>query len=381
MKTWPLRPSAALLSKKVLRTNLRIIRKVIKNHPHLHRHDAKIMAVVKADAYGHDLRQILPELERNGIHHFAVATLEEGVEARNLSGRATIHVLGGTLDWTEDALRTVRKYRLSVSIHDLRALRFFIKHRDIPIHIKLDTGMNRLGLRPEQWGDAIYALRRNRRVIEGLFTHFAVPTGPVFERQVMIFEEAVRWFLAEGPRPRWIHCDNSGSLFAHQTKKRRLLSDLANLVRPGLSLYGYLSHGVKTSENLRPLLELIGEVCLIKRAERGEGISYDHIYHVPQDHEYAVVPLGYADGLSKYYLDYLSPELRTRGGKWKGSLKVCGTICMDMVMVRPLRGKLELGDQVVFWGRFPNPLLKRNIVGPYELNLRIAKRIPRIWVP
>lgn len=378
MQGLPLRPAAAFLSRSALRHNLKLIRAQIKKNAVLHGSKAEIMAMVKADAYGHDLNVVLPELERQRIHKFAVASIYEGAAARKISKDSQILVLGGTFDWADEAVRILKRERLDVSANSLQALEKLSKVQGLNVHLKLDTGMNRLGLKPDEWSSAIKILKKKKMKLGGLLTHFATGEGQIFKRQAVLYAEAVRWFLGEGIRPRWIHAENSGGFFSSTEMPKGILSEVGNLVRPGIALYGYLKRG---ESRLKPLLELVSEIGDVKYAEKAEGVSYEHLYQASRPHAFGVVPLGYADGLSKEYSPYLRPQWRSPDGHLKGELRVCGAICMDMVMVRAVQGKIKPGDRVAFWGRFPNPLLEKGIVGPYELNLRIAKRIPRIWVP
>ncbi len=375
----PLRPAAALLSRRALKTNVQILNQCIRDRAILHNRDSEIMAMVKADAYGHDLKLIMPELRKLGVRHFAVASVEEGLIARSISASAHLVVLGGTLTWSDDKVAVLKQNKFSVAVNDLKSLKFLSRLHHIPIHLKLDTGMNRLGLKPNEWGEALDLLRKADRKLEGLFTHYASSGDEIFHSQARVFEEAVRWFWAEGFRPKYIHSENSAALLNKNSIKRGILSEVGNLIRPGISLYGYYPRKVKGSLGLTPVLELVSEVGLVKKTQAGEGISYGHLYKADHKHDYGIVTLGYADGLSKAYTGVLRPQLRSRNGQFKAWLDICGAICMDMVMVRASKAKLERQDSVAFWGRFPNQVLEAGLVEPYELNLRISKRIPRIW--
>jgi alanine racemase len=370
-----------MLSRKASRHNLAILRRQVRASTQLHRADAKIMAIVKADAYGHHLSCVLPELERQGVKEFAVASLAEGVEARRLSSKAEILVLGGTFDWKPAMIRVLRENRLKVAANDLPSLKKMMSVDGLKVHLKLDTGMNRLGISPHEWGEAIQILKASRNKLDGLMTHYASAGDSIFVNQVRLFDEGLIWFWSNGVRPPIVHSENSAALFCRKPHLRETFaSQVANRVRPGIALHGYLTKGVKNTFGLRPVLELVSELGIIKRVEPGDGISYGHLYRASRSHDYAVVPLGYADGLSKSYAQVLSPEWRSPSGHKKGQLLICGAICMDMVMVRAKRGKLKTKDRIVFWGRFPNSILHAGLVEPYELNLRIAKRIPRVWV-
>lgn len=380
MKSLPLRPAAGLLSRAALKHNLKMIQTCVRERTLLHRRDTQIMAMVKADAYGHDLNQYLPELEKNGVNYFALASIEEALQARKLSSKARIVVLGGTFEWTKASIEVIEKNRFEVAINDLQALEIFLRRKKIPLHLKLDTGMNRLGLRSEDWDAAAKMIKKSGVHLQAIFTHFATYSDLAFNRQVMLFNEGLRWLWSEGIRPEEVHSENSAALFSRNSAKKGILSDMGNVVRPGIALYGYLASDIRTPYKLQPVMELVSEVGLVKKVLKAEGISYGLHYKAATAHDYGVIPLGYADGLSKVYSQYLKPQWRRSDGTVKGSLNICGAICMDMVMVKAARGNLNPHDRVVFWGRFPNTLLERGIVEPYELNLRIAKRIPRIWV-
>jgi len=379
MKNLPLRPAAALLSRSALKKNLQKIQERLHKQSPLHQRNAKMMAVVKADAYGHSAAIIAPELERQGIRHFCVASLEEGIELRKNLKKSKILILGGTLQWTRTSVNQAKRYKFEVGINDIDSLKIFLNEKSVPIHLKFDTGMNRLGLKSNDWDHALQFLKKNKRSLEGIYTHYANFLGAPFRRQIQLFEEVVRWYLGAGFRPRWIHSENSAALFSKEKIKKGILSETANLVRPGISMYGYLPSNFHWKHSLQPVLELVSEIGLVKSADVGEGISYDHLYHVRSPHAYGVVSLGYADGVAKAYGKELKPLWLDKKGRKRGYLDICGAICMDMLMLKASRGKIAPRDRVLFWGRFPNQLIKKGIADPYELNLRITKRIPRVW--
>lgn len=382
MFKFPWRPAAALLSRSALKSNLDLVRERLKNPTPLHAKGAKIMAVVKADAYGHRSSVFSPQLWRHGVRDFCVASLEEGLELRKILPRASILVLGGTLRWNKESFQLAQKNRLSVAINDLKSLSRASSFRSLQFHIKFDTGMNRLGLKSEDWGACIELLRKMKIQPEGIFTHFAsFGENSGFLRQAILFEELVRWYFNEGLKAKTVHCENSSALFSQLKMKKGILSTKVNLVRPGIAIYGYMPKGFLRKLPLSPVLELCSELSLIKTVKKGEGISYDHLYRAKNDHQYAVVPLGYADGIAKEYSQDLEPLWYDRRGRKKGRLSLCGAICMDMLLLKSNGKPLEEQDRVSFWGDFPNRLIERAGVDPYELNLRIAPRIPRVWVP
>jgi alanine racemase len=374
------RPAVARLSRKAFRHNISRIQSLLKKQTALHAKNSEMMAVVKADAYGHTIQCIIPELLKKGVKQFAVASIEEGLLLRQILKKEKILILGGTLQWSREAIELVKKNKFDVAVNDLAALKLFIKQPQIPIHLKVDTGMNRLGMKFPDWGEVIRLLKKSKRPLEGLFTHYATFQGAHFKHQALIFEEVVRWFWSENLEAKWVHTENSGALFAGaQSRRKGILSEVCRVARPGISMYGYLKD-FEGKHSLKPVLELSSEVGLVKQIEAGEGVSYDLTYRAKKSESIGVVPMGYADGVSKAYKDFLKLEWRSASNRKKGQLEVAGTICMDMVMVRSSRGKIQPKDRVVFWGDFANEMLKNDIVGPYELNCRLSKRIPRVWV-
>ena len=239
--------------------------------------------------------------------------------------------------------------------------------------------MNRLGIKSEEWSEVLRYIKKSGRELEGLYTHYASFDGASFRNQVLLFEEAVRWFENEKISVHWIHSENSAALFSKTKLKRGILSERGNLVRPGISMYGYMPSNFNASINLKPVLQLVAEIDLVKKVHTGEGMSYDHLYRAKKSHDYGVIPVGYADGVAKSYASRLRPLWLDRKTKKKGQLSICGAICMDMLMLRASRGKLQIKDQVVLWGQGVDQLVRTKVADPYELNLRIAKRIPRIW--
>ncbi len=377
------RPAIARLSRKAFVHNLKEIRARLQKQTAMHAKNCEMMAVVKANSYGHQNERIVPELLRNGVKAFCVASLEEGIALRKLAKSEMILVLGGTPRWNRGSLDVIRKHRFHIGVNDLETLKFFLSHEDVPLHVKLDTGMNRLGLKYHDWSALRDFLRKSKRKLHGLYSHYACFKGPDFRKQVLLFNEAAQWLWDEGIQPKTIHSENSAALFSDEKfSKNMFLSEHGNFARPGLSMYGYLPRNFHLSLNLKPVLELSSEVGWVKSIQKGEGVSYDFLYRAPRAHEIGVLPIGYADGIAKSYRQDLKPVLMDKSGSLKARLEICGSICMDTLMVKSNRKSiLKLGDRVVFWGHQSCEFVKKRLACPYELNLRIANRIPRVWVP
>lgn len=376
------RPALARLSRSSFYANLKIVRQKLAAQTGLHQKKCEMMAVVKANAYGHQADRVASELMRKGVTSFCVASLEEGIALRRVAPRALILVLGGTAQFHRGALDVIRKHKFHLGINDISALKFFINHPEVPLHLKLDTGMNRLGVQVDEWGQALELLLRSRRKLAGLYCHYACFRGPDFRKQVYLFDEVAKWYWNSGIQPRYIHSENSAAIFSDEKfSKKSFLSQYANMARPGLSLYGYLPRNFHLPNKLKPVLELSSEVSWVKPIKKGEGVSYDFLYKAKKDHDIGVVPIGYADGIAKAYRETLRPVLMDKKGRLKANLDICGSVCMDTLMVRTGGPSLKVGERVVFWGHRYCDFVRRKRVDPYELNLRIANRIPRVWVP
>lgn len=375
------RPALARLSRSAFNANLKIVRQKLATQTGLHQKKCEMMAVVKANAYGHQVDRVATELLRKGVKSFCVASLEEGIALRAVAPRALILVLGGTAQFHRGALDVIRKHKFHLGINDLSALKFFIPHSDISIHLKLDTGMNRLGVQVDEWGQALELLLRSKRKLAGLYSHYACFRGPDFRKQVYLFDEVAKWYWNSGIQPRYLHSENSAAIFSDEKfSKTSFLAQHANMARPGLSLYGYLPRNFHLKVNLKPVLELSSEVSWVKPIKKGEGVSYDFLYKAKKDHDIGVVPIGYADGIAKAYRENLRPVLMDNKGRLKANLDICGSVCMDTLMVRSSGSSLKVGERVVFWGHRYCDFVRKKRVDPYELNLRIANRIPRVWV-
>jgi len=375
------RPALARLSRAAFHHNLKILKDRLSRTTGLHKKNCEIMAVVKANAYGHQADRVAPELLKKGIRSFCVASLEEGMALRRVAPKALILVLGGTSQFSGGTLDVIRQQKFHLGVNDISALKFFISHADIPLHLKIDTGMNRLGVKADEWGQALDLLLRSKRKLAGLYSHYACFRGADFRKQVYLFDELAKWYWNSGLQPQYLHTENSAAIFTDEKfSKNSFLAAHGNMARPGLSMYGYLPRNFHLKVRLKPVLELSSEVSWVKSVKKGEGISYDFLYKAKKDHDIGVVPIGYADGIAKAYREDLHPVLMDKRGRLKANLDICGSVCMDTLMVKASGRSLNVGERVVFWGHRYCDFASKKRVDPYELNLRIASRIPRVWV-
>ena len=363
-----------------LQHNYRALREKIPNH-------CRFLGVVKADAYGHGAVPVSRYLTELGAEYLAVSNLEEAVQLRRGGIRAPILILGYTPPFYAQELAAMN---LRQEVHSLEyacALdeRLAGTDRRIRVHIKLDTGMSRLGF--PAYGDE-HTLDELKRVaerkhlrIEGVFTHFPVAdsvdaadanfTHTQFER----FMQMIDGMKAVGIEPEIRHCCNSGASVLYPEYA-------LDMIRPGIATYGVLpSNDLRGRIDLRPVMQLRSTVFQIRDYAPNITISYGRTYTTRQTERIAVVGIGYADGLLRSFSNNISFLLH---GK---RVPQVGRICMDMCMV-DVTGvpEVKVGDVVTVFGKDGDDCIEVDgLAGrlgtiPYELLCGINKRIPRIYL-
>ncbi|MDP4179978.1 MAG: alanine racemase [Bacillota bacterium] len=345
---------------------------------------SEIMGVVKADAYGHGVMEVVRELLENGATCLAVSMLDEAIQLRKNNIDVPILILSYT-----DPVRVadIIKYNVTQAVfsHDLaRALseEAVRQKRNVKIHIKIDTGMTRVGFMPGYSAikNVMEISKLPRIIIEGLFTHFASAdekdksyTNMQFERFMGICSELNRIGVYIPIK----HVANSAAImeFPHMH---------LNMVRPGIIQYGmYPSNEVDTQKiNLKPAMTLKANVILVKEVENNTCISYGRTYTTNRVSKIATIPIGYADG----YTRLLSNKGKVLiNGEFA---PIVGRICMDqcLVDVSDLKSEVRTGDEVVLFGKQgENEITVDEIASSigtinYEIVCIIGKRIPRVYL-
>jgi len=348
---------------------------------------ARVMAVVKANAYGHGAVECAQRLAREGADWFGVALPEEGFELREAGIAQPILCLAGY--WPGQAAACIRHgltcvvYRLEM----IDALNQAAANAGVvaDVHVKVDTGMGRLGVRFDQLSEFVAALERFRNVrIDGVMTHLAAADDamcqPLTHDQIQRFEAAVTVFRDYGYRPTQLHLANSAGVYGHR-------ESWGNLVRPGGVLYGLwrdvLPHSTSNAD-LRAVMSLHSRICLLKWVPPGETIGYGCTFEASRRSLIATVPVGYHDG----YMRGLSNRAHVivRGMY----APVVGRVSMDLTLidVTDVTG-VEVDDQVTLlgWNR-QNPELKvaaedlARIAGTlsYEVTCGVSERVPRVYM-
>lgn len=348
---------------------------------------ARVMAVVKANAYGHGAVQCAQRLAREGADWFGVALPEEGIVLRESGVTQPILCLAGY--WPGQAAACIRHGLTSVvyRLEMIEALNQAAANAGVvtDVHVKIDTGMGRLGVRFDQLSEFVAALSQFHNVrIDGVMTHLAAADDascqPLTRDQIERFDNAVLVFRDHGYRPTHLHLANSAGVYGYR-------ESWGNLVRPGGVLYGLWRDvlGIATpSPGLLPVMSLHSRICLLKWVPPGETIGYGCTFEASRRSLIATVPVGYHDG----YMRGLSNRAHVivRGMY----VPVVGRVSMDLTLidVTDVAG-VEVEDQVTLlgWNR-ENAELKitaedlARIVGTlsYEVTCGISERVTRVYV-
>jgi alanine racemase len=345
--------------------------------------DTKYMAVVKADAYGHGAVACARRLESEGVDWFGVALPEEGVELREAGIRKRILCLGGFWEGQETLALNYSLTPVIFQIEKAAILNHAAATRgtDVSIHVKVDTGMGRIGVRfdhVEEFAEKLRSLSHLR--VEGLMTHFAAADDldqtHFTNLQMERFNSAVAVFREKGFNPAYLDLANSPGAVVHPASR-------SNLVRLGGILYGLggdvLPNGVAKPE-LKPVMSVRTRVAHLKRVPAGETIGYGRTFHTEQDSLIATIPIGYQDGYSRTLSNIGHAIVR-------GSLvEVAGRVSMDWTMldVTGVEG-VQVGDEVTLIGTDNGQhigaenLAKATGTISYEITCGINRRVPRLY--
>lgn len=381
------RPTRAEVSLGNLRHNLHVLRRALGAHP--------IWGVVKADGYGHGAKAIARTLERAGIDGLCVALVEEGVELREAGITLPILVMGG---YTPAAFEEITHQNLTVVLQDPGQLEAFdaaIERANLaPLraHLKVDTGMGRLGAREREWPRFVAALSAAKNVVfEGLMTHFAnadAVDDEALHAPMAGFERATRLFAEAGHSPRLRHAANSAAALRGLGRY--------DLVRPGLLLFGLDPLPSERSPlalepslgRLRPVMSVHTRIASLRELDPGDAVGYGSTWRASRPSRIATVPMGYADGLARMVSNTGAFLVRGRRAP------IVGVVSMDLTMidVTDVEGA-ALGDEATLLGSSRavggKPGEETEITAhevaswsktiPWEVLTNISRRVPRFY--
>ncbi|MEE8185746.1 MAG: alanine racemase [Thermodesulfobacteriota bacterium] len=368
------RPTVAIVDRSAIRHNFKKIREKILP-------DTKILAVVKADAYGHGAVEVARVLESIGCDFFGVALCEEGIELRKAGIKTPIVVLGGSYPGQPKELLL---YNLTPVVFDTDTALLLNKHAKksravIKIHVKVDTGMGRLGFLPHQIGPFLKKLKGLENIeLEGILSHFAEvdeENKSYSKKQLDCFLDVLDVVKKMNYKPKFAHMANSAAIVDYPSAH-------FNLVRPGIMLYGsYPNNRFKDKIDLRAAMKLKTQVIQLKRVSSGFPVSYGRRYVTDKDTIIATIPIGYGDGYPRCLSE--SGDMLVRGKR----ARVIGMVCMDLTMldVSDIDG-VNVGDEVVVMGSqneeeiTADDIAERAGMISYEVLCGISKRVPRVYI-
>lgn len=337
----------------------------------------KILAVVKADAYGHGSSMITPTLLASGVDYLGVASIDEGIELRNNKFTCPILVLGAAPVWAFD-YAAQNNISLSMFLENhIEAAELTYKKTGLKTkaHIKLDTGMNRIGVEKEDAIDFIKRVQNNEAIeLQGIFTHFAcAEIEEKTKEQLEIWNYVLSNIDTTGLI---LHCFNTAATIAQYDIKNY------NMVRLGLALYGLipdLPEFCKRTPNLVPAMSLKGRIINIHTAHKNSGVSYCHTFVTEKESKIATIPIGYADGVDRRLSNKIYGILNGQ------KIKQIGNITMDQMMFDITGINANEGDIITLIGTDEKESISINewaeILGTinYELICRLKARLSRVY--
>ncbi|MGD9487140.1 MAG: alanine racemase [Calditrichaceae bacterium] len=340
---------------------------------------AKIMAVIKADAYGHGMTEVAKTLVANGVEYLGVAFPEEGVQLRQAGIKNPILVLGAQIpEYFEQNIQ----YDLDTTItgmHQLEPLRKICVrlNKKARVHIKIDTGMNRLGFSHEKFMDlADEFFNQSWMEITGIYSHFSSSDEDDLHYsllQMERFNKIVAAIKDKSGLPILSHMANSGAIM-------RIPEAKYDMVRPGIMLHGNApSNEFKMNGDFKEVMRFVSAVSAIKKLGPGQPVSYNRRYHTKEETRIAVIPAGYADGYNRGLSNKGSVLIKGR------RYPIIGSVCMDQFVVEiGLNSDIQIGEETVLIGSQGGDRIRVEEVArqigtiPYEVTCSPSRRVPRI---
>jgi len=344
-------------------------------------HHVKMLCVVKADGYGHGAVAAARTLESAGADYFGVATADEGIELRVNGISTPILVMGGAMPW--DKTEDFWDYRLSPVLADFASLQRIARNAanqtvSLPVHVKVDTGMGRLGFSFGELHALAAALREAGHIsVEGVMSHFASSErrDDYGMTQISRFQEAVSFLQNEGVQPQLLHMANSGAVCQYPESH-------FSMVRLGIMLYGsYSDPSLAGRMALKPVMKLSSRVAYVKSFPPECSLSYGRTFVTSRSTKVAYVAAGYADGIPR--------ALSNKGAALLGGKRcpIIGRVCMDWLLldVTDLPG-VSPGEEAVLMGASGSDAITADEIAghadtiPYEILCAVARRMPREYV-
>lgn len=328
---------------------------------------AKVMPVVKADAYGHGAVMLSKAAERIGIDYLAVAFLEEALELRRNQIRTKILVFNYV---EKDFVKIAVENNITLTMFSWKQLEDYKNLKEKPVvHINIDTGMNRVGVKIDEARKFYKKLLENGFKVEGIYTHFAVADSLKKEDIEFTKKQYEKFGSLEIDVPIKHVCNSGASITG--------IVPYHNYVRLGIASYGLMPSNEVKDEHLKPVLTWKSVVSHVKYIEKGESVSYGRTFIADRKMKVATIPVGYADGFWRHLSNI--GEVLINGKR----RKILGRVCMDQFVVKG-EGVNE-GDEVILIGTQGKERITAEEIAEkvgtinYEVTCRISKRVPRIY--
>lgn len=338
----------------------------------------KIAPVLKSNAYGHGLIQIAKILDFQGAPFFCVDSLPEAYKLKKSGIKTPILIM----DYVDPENFKIRNFPFSFAVDDIETLKILDRYQTgARIHVKVDTGMSREGVRLDQWAQFLEQLRQLKNIkVEGLMSHFASVKGeddPLFKLQLKKYKIAKQLFLEAGFNATWYHLGATEAILQPQTRKT--IKELTNLGRAGKAIYGFSINS--SDNNLKPVLTLETKISLIKSLSAGDRVGYDGTFEAKNKTLMAILPIGYYDGVDR--------RLSERGVVLVDNIAcpILGRVSMNMTSVDISKVKNPfVGQEVIVYSKSPkdpNSILNSAKICdtiPHEILVHLQDSIRRIIV-
>lgn len=363
-----LRPTRAEVLLDTVAHNFQVVRQAANGR--------KVLAVVKADAYGHGVVPVAQRLQAEGVDGFGVALAEEGIELRQAGIDRAILVLNGINGGAHRDIIAAGLTPVLYEISEASAFEAVSEGRPIDVHLKVDTGMGRLGVPLSELSTFLKDLRRYPSIrVAGLMTHLSTADcDPAYvAEQLEGFKYAEGLVRRFGHEPSVRHAANSAALFRHPEAH-------FDWVRPGISLYGYPGSD-SIDAPLRPAMRWRTEVLRIRTLGPGESAGYGRSFRAPKETRLATIPLGYGDGLLRSASN--RGHVLIRGVR----CPIVGNVAMDLTTVDVSQlAAVEVGDEALLLGEQEGATLDAGDLAaaagtiPYEVLTNVSRRVPRVYL-
>ena len=321
-----------------------------------------VAAVVKANGYGHGAITVASAVSRLGARTFAVACVDEALELRSGGITGDILILAPTPEARLAEVFENNFIQTVTSVEYAKKLKSGTR-----VHIKVDTGMGRLGVKTAEEVREIYEICN----AEGIFTHFAESDDVKSDFTLQQMDKFEKIIAESGVGFKYVHCANSGAVLNYPRARK------FSMVRPGLLLYGLYPEGKSDVLKLTPAMSLKARVCDVRDVKAGESVSYGRTFVAEQNMRVAVLPIGYADGLSRALSGVGEAFI---AGK---RVPIIGRICMDLCVIDVTGLEVKVGDVAELFGEniSANEVAEKCGTIPYEIIVSVGKRIPRVATP